>query len=178
MDRCVGVTRLHALTVNQWQDDRAEWRLCIRKTSTRKTDFELVACLIFHSVACRRLLPPLLSFYRTTSKIFVHPLKISKIHFSLKTPEIGKFLQRQENSWVLNASPFFSPQTSLNLESRALEPALLIAYLRRSFSSFRLCLTPSNHLATIWRIFEVRRIFVNDFPSPRSSSSKLSDRIR
>ena len=42
-----------------------------------------------------------------TSKIFVHPLKISKIHFSLKTPEIGKFLQRQENSWVLNASPFF-----------------------------------------------------------------------
>ena len=65
MDRCVGVTRLHVLTVNQWQDDRAEWRLCIRKTSTRKTDFELVACLIFLSVACRRLLPPLLSFYRT-----------------------------------------------------------------------------------------------------------------
>ena len=122
MDRCVAVTRLHVLTVNQWQDDRAEWRLCIRKTSTRKTDFELVACLIFHSVACRRLLPPLLSFYRTTSKIFVHPLKISKIHFSLKTPEIGKFLQRQENSWVLNASPFFLRKLRWILNIERLSP--------------------------------------------------------
>ena len=58
---------------------------------------------------CFEALFPLLHFfYIISSKNFVNPLNIFKhwIFFSLKTLEIVKCLQRQQNASVLNSSPF------------------------------------------------------------------------
>lgn len=74
----------------------------------RNTDFESLACLNFYSVASTRCFPGRFSLIEQPPKILYKPPKnVQKFIFSLKTLEMGKCLQRQQNPSVLNVNASF-----------------------------------------------------------------------
>ena len=84
----------------------------MRHALARKTNFESFARSIFYAIDSRRFFLAAFFFLQNNfqnnfQKLCTPPRYFQDLIFFLKTLEIGKCLQGQQNALVLNANPIF-----------------------------------------------------------------------
>ena len=85
----------------------------MRYALARKTNFESFARSIFYAIDSRRFFFAAFFFFLQNNfqnnfqKLCTPPRYFQNLIVFLKTLEIGKYLQRQQNALVLNDSPIF-----------------------------------------------------------------------
>ena len=84
----------------------------MRYALARKTSFESFARSMCYAIDSSHFFPCCFFLQNDLKKLFTPPRYFQNLIFFLKTLEIGKCLQRQQNALVLNASSIFRRKIS------------------------------------------------------------------